>query len=289
MRSDGVENWLQDKRRKGILSSAFYAVATIIGGAIFLGLTFWVVFMAAKLILLSAYPLGRFVVSGSVLIAVVICGLIFADSLHAMRDDMSFLPTWLLREYIDIGPRLILEGYPHLARARTWWRLDLENDAKVLRFLAVRDLPTQKQDLLRIFPGLDWNRLIVELKLIPGVIFFQPQAARVTLTLPLRLELRQLIKQPRRVRLPKSEPEPAPEPEATPINEPQKLSPAEILGVTSAATTAEIKLAYRRRIKECHPDRFAGMDERSRELAEEWTKSLNAAYETLMAEKRTGA
>jgi len=245
--------------------------------------------MAAKLILLSAYPLGRFVVSGSVLIAVLICALIFADSLHAMRDDMSFLPTWLLREYIDIGPRLILEGYPHLARARTWWRLDLENDAKVLRFLAVRDLPTQKQDLLRIFPGLDWNRLIVELKLIPGVIFFQPQAARVTLTLPLRLELRQLIKQPRRVHLPKSEPEPAPEPEATPINEPQKLSPAEILGVTSAATMAEIKLAYRRRIKECHPDRFATMDARSRELAEEWTKSLNAAYETLMAEKRTGS
>ena len=262
-------------------------MATIIGGAIFLGLTFWVVFMAAKLILLSAYPLGRFVVSGSVLIAVVICGLIFADSLHAMRDDMSFLPTWLLREYIDIGPRLILEGYPHLARARTWWRLDLENDAKVLRFLAVRDLPTQKQDLLRIFSGLDWSRLIVELKLIPGVIFFQPNAARVTLTLPLRLELRQLIKQSRRVRLPNSEPEPAPEPEATPVNEPQKLSPAEILGVTSAATMAEIKLAYRRRIKECHPDRFAGMDERSRELAEEWTKSLNAAYETLMAEKRT--
>ena len=35
-----------------------------------------------------------------------------------------------------------------------------------------------------------------------------------------------------------------------------------------------------------HEDRFAAMDEHSRSLAEEWTKSLNAAYELLVRETR---
>ena len=68
------------------------------------------------------------------------------------------------------------------------------------------------------------------------------------------------------------------------VEEPHKLTPAEILGVLPTASLAQIKIAYRNRIKECHPDRFAGMDERSRSLAEEWTKSLNAAYEILVRE-----
>jgi len=43
----------------------------------------------------------------------------------------------------------------------------------------------------------------------------------------------------------------------------------------------EIKTAYRKRMKECHPDLFAGMDQQAQALAERWTKALNAAYATL--------
>jgi DnaJ-class molecular chaperone len=43
----------------------------------------------------------------------------------------------------------------------------------------------------------------------------------------------------------------------------------------------EIKMAYRKRVKECHPDLFAGMDPQAKALAERWTKALNAAYATL--------
>ena len=48
------------------------------------------------------------------------------------------------------------------------------------------------------------------------------------------------------------------------------------------------KLAYRKRVKECHPDLFAGMDQNAQALAERWTKALNAAYSTLKP-RRMGA
>jgi curved DNA-binding protein CbpA len=44
----------------------------------------------------------------------------------------------------------------------------------------------------------------------------------------------------------------------------------------------EIKTAYRNRVKECHPDRFPNIDDKTRELAEEWTKAVNAAYAELV-------
>jgi DnaJ like chaperone protein len=66
-----------------------------------------------------------------------------------------------------------------------------------------------------------------------------------------------------------------------PVTEPEKLSAYEILGLSPSASAAEIKRAYRKRVKECHPDLFAGMDEQARALAERWTKALNAAYATL--------
>jgi DnaJ-class molecular chaperone len=53
----------------------------------------------------------------------------------------------------------------------------------------------------------------------------------------------------------------------------------EILGVTSNATYDEIKTAYREQIKLYHPDRVAALGPKLRELAEQETKALNAAYE----------
>jgi hypothetical protein len=54
----------------------------------------------------------------------------------------------------------------------------------------------------------------------------------------------------------------------------------EILGLRPGAPLAEVKKAYRRLIREWHPDRFSS-DPRKREKAEEYTKALNVAYATL--------
>ena len=279
MASEQIAIWLKRKRRRSIRAAVCYATVTILGGMVVMGLMLCFVFVAAKAALLSALPLhSTFVTFSSALVAMIVNGFIFADSMRARRDDMAFLPSWLLREYISIGPRLILEGWPHLLRIRRFSLINIETSAEVLTFLAGKAIPTSCGEVLRRFPGAEWSKLSDDLGLLPGIIFFRPDGLRVSLTTPLRLELRAFLAPQ------KSEELPAPE--TVPVEEPHKLTPAEILGVLPTASLAQIKTAYRNRIKECHPDRFAAMDEHARSLAEEWTKSLNAAYELLVRETR---
>ena len=280
MAQNEITSWLERKKRRGMRSAALYAAATLLGGAFVLGLTFFFIFVTVKVFLLGAFPLSPFVTAGSALLALVVTGLIFADSRRARRDDMSFVPTWLLREYISIGPRLILEDWPHITRARRFAQIDLEFCEDVLIYLAGKSVPTSREELRRARPEVEWSRVTDQLRLLEGVIFFRPDELRVILTMPLRLELRGLLGRTQSADIPE------PEPQTVPVDEPHKLSPSEILGIPPTATFAQIKMAYRSRIKECHPDRFASMDEHSRSLAEEWTKSLNGAYEFLMMQAR---
>ena len=55
------------------------------------------------------------------------------------------------------------------------------------------------------------------------------------------------------------------------------------LGVTSESSDSEIKRAYRRLVSENHPDKLAsrGLPESMREVAEERTRELNAAYDLI--------
>jgi curved DNA-binding protein CbpA len=55
-----------------------------------------------------------------------------------------------------------------------------------------------------------------------------------------------------------------------------------VLGVAPSASKEDIARNYRRKIKECHPDRVAGLAPEFVRLAEEQTKALNEAYENAM-------
>lgn len=57
----------------------------------------------------------------------------------------------------------------------------------------------------------------------------------------------------------------------------------EVLGLTSDASDAEIKKAYRRQMSQNHPDKLAskGMPESMREMAEQKTREIGAAYERI--------
>ncbi len=52
----------------------------------------------------------------------------------------------------------------------------------------------------------------------------------------------------------------------------------DILEVPASSSLAEIKLAYRRKIQQYHPDRLEGMAPELRKLALEKSQEINAAY-----------
>ena len=58
-----------------------------------------------------------------------------------------------------------------------------------------------------------------------------------------------------------------------------------VLGVESSASEAEVKKAYRRQMSQNHPDKLAakGLPESMREMAEQKTREIGAAYERICA------
>ena len=62
--------------------------------------------------------------------------------------------------------------------------------------------------------------------------------------------------------------------------------PYAVLGVSRNATDDEIKNAYRELARKYHPDNYA--DNPLSDLAGEKMKEINEAYDSIMAERRTG-
>lgn len=56
----------------------------------------------------------------------------------------------------------------------------------------------------------------------------------------------------------------------------------EVLGVAADASRVEISAAYKRKIREYHPDRVAQMGHEIRDVAERKSKQINMAYEQAM-------
>jgi hypothetical protein len=269
-----IEAWLSRKQRKALYSAWFYFLIASLGGILALLPNLGIAFLIGKIFLLIALPTATHVDIWSFILTAPIVVLLFVDCIREERDDMAIIPLWLAREYFHMGPRVILDGWQAVARARELARVHAAACAEVLAYLATRTTPTSYVEFQRVFPSLLWEEIVPQLRVIEGVILFRGIKS-VSLLAPLRLELRQLL-----AHIPSAE-IPAEEPEAVPVDEPQQLSPHEILGVSTLASTAEIKTAYRNRVKECHPDRFPNVDAQTRELAEEWTKAVNAAYAEL--------
>jgi DnaJ-domain-containing protein 1 len=144
-----------------------------------------------------------------------------------------------------------------------------------------------RDELMEHCAQVTWERLREQLLLLDGVLFLGEEGSRVTLMEPFRLLLRSMLpQQPAGKRQEPARPRPEPAPEAVPVNEPEKLGAYEILGLSPSASFVEIRAAYRKRVKACHPDLFAGTNEEARALAERWTKALNAAYATLNPRQR---
>lgn len=280
MPPDGIASWLVRKRITDMAISTACCVVAFAAGMALLILMFSVISVVVVMVLFEVFHQTGIAWVVSALITTAIMALLAYDSFTSGRDDMGNIPLWMFRECCSFGPRLVHDSLRHFNRARNLARLDMPSCSIALTRLARQGKSVSLDELLQLCPGMNRTRLRQQLLLIHGVLLIGHDS-RVLLSEPLRSILSPLLHGDRTF---KTNPEPEPEP--TPVHEPEKLSPHEILGITANATLAEIKMAYRNRIKDCHPDRFANMDQTSRERAEEWSKALNAAYATLVAERK---
>jgi len=273
--SEAIARWLEKKRRTDRISAAVISVLALgTGAAVFLVATF-LIYTVLYIIcgaFLHAVPwLG--------LVALGLTSGIFVRSMKGRQDErqlgLDSMGFWILKDICSVGPRLILEGLRQVRCCGQLGELNVGACARALAYLAAQNAAVTWQDLMRHCPQLPWPRLREQLFLLDGVLFLGEDAERVTLMDPFRLRLRWMLEQE------PARPRPEPTPQPVPVNEPETLGAYEILGLSPSASVVEIKAAYRKRVKECHPDLFAGMDQQAKALAERWTKALNAAYATL--------
>ncbi len=286
--SEAIARWLEQKRRTDRSWAIVICLLALgCGTALFL-LTGAVIYTFLHVV--SAAFVDSAFLSG--LIALGLTAWTYARIMkrrrHQLELELDPMGLWIFKDLYSIGPRLLLEG---LREVRCWavlGELNVAACAQTLAYLAGQNAAVTRDELISHCAQVPWERLREQLLLLDGVLFLGEDGERITLMEPFRLLLRSMLpprhtadkpQQPSRLR-------PAPPPDAMPVNEPEKLSAYEILGLSPSASWVEIKAAYRKRVKACHPDLFAGTDERARALAERWTKALNAAYATLNPRQR---
>ncbi len=283
--SEAIARWLEQRRRANRASAAVISFLALGSGtAVFL-------FSAFVIHTLLSLVCGAFVhpVRWLWLPAVAVTAGFFARVIKTRQHELDLhldpMGFWILKDICWVGPRLVLEGLSQVRRCGQFGDLNVPVCARALAFLAGHNAAVDWEDLAEHCADLPPERLREQLGLLDGVLFLGEHASRVTLMDPFRLRLRWMLGPERRAARQeepaRARPRPEPAPQALPVNEPEKLSAYEILGLSPSASVAEIKAAYRKRVKECHPDLFAGMDQQARTLAERWTKALNAAYASL--------
>lgn len=283
-----IIDWLEKKRRRDRAAAAVISVLTLGGGAAVFLLTTFLVYAVVSIICGTLFH--SVFLPG--LAALGLTGWFYSRSLKSRRDELDMrldpMGFWIIRDICSVGPRLIREGLWQVRCCGQLEELNVAACARALAYLAAQNAAVTWEDLIRHCPQLSWERLKEQLLLLDGVLFLGEDASRITLMEPFRLWLRSMLKQePQAAEQARERAKPTAEPAAEPVmNEPEKLGVYEILGVSPSASLVEIKAAYRKRMKACHPDLFASMDPQAKALAERWAKALNAAYATLNPRKR---
>jgi hypothetical protein len=286
--SEGIARWLEQKRRRDRAWAAVICVLALGCGAALFLLTTLLIYTVVRVVSV-AHDYSE------IISEVVALGLttwsyarIMKRRRHQLDVELDPMGIWIFKDLYSIGPRLLLEGLHQVRHCAQLGELNVAACARALTYLAGKNAAVTRDELMQHCAQLPWERLREQLLLLDGVLFLGEEGSRVTLMEPFRLLLRSMLPQQQTAgkRQEPARPRPEPPPDAVPLNEPEKLGAYEILGLSPSASFVEIRAAYRKRVKACHPDLFAGTNEEARALAERWTKALNAAYATLNPRQR---
>ncbi len=227
-------------------------------------------------------------------VTLIILGLLFYGNARLVPQFIGRLPreqeakTEFVASLVFAGPWLINAAILSMRRAVRLWSLNIPAIARIVEILMRRGHRVSFIQLARLVPEYNAVKIFPQLRDIEGIVFLTSHPAGVSLTDEFRQELWAWLPG---VEGYEEEPPPRasqwqeqPEPEAAWHVPPKPAFHAEyeLLGVAPGVSEAELKTAYRKRLKECHPDRFATYGREIQQLAEERTKTLIAAYETLL-------
>jgi hypothetical protein len=286
--SEAIARWLERKRRTDRSWAIVICVFALGCGATLFLLTTLLIYSVARVVSFASDYSEILSEVVALILATWSYARIMKRRRHALDLELDAMGLWIFKDLYSIGPRLLLEGLHQIRHCAHLSELDVEACARALTYLAGKHAAVSRDDLIAHCTQLPWKRLKEDLLLLDGVLFLGEDGSRVTLMEPFRLLLRAMLPRQQTAGKPQepARPRAEPAPDAVPVNEPEKLSAYEILGVPPSASLAEIKTAYRKRVRACHPDLFAGTDPQARALAERWTKALNAAYATLNPRQR---
>ena len=319
-----LRKWLAGKLFFQIAERLIFGVITFVVGSVVLAVTLALTTVLSAIVVIGVAAMIQYFRGGELHVHVGVIGglsvgftvLLFVANHHSSRDAMGYYPlrnqaapaggVWGLllallagpditgdlgRDLLLTGPRLVTSCARNLRDAVRLARTDMKTAVETLAILSRRFHRTSLSDLSKLLPGRDPMETLFKLQEMDFVLFLSREPAGVILTLETREELDELlgpaVDRARGPTIAEEPPEPEPEPE--PELEPDEYQEYyALLGVKPTATLAEMKSAYRHRIKQCHPDKFAGRGEDFRKLAEERAKALNEAYEILKARHGSG-
>ena len=184
------------------------------------------------------------------------------------------------QQLLYTGPQWFVSGISMFYKSVTLVRMDIESCAKILSIVLNKGSRVSFTDLAKLVPECNSIKVFPQLRDIAGVIFLQNEPSGISLTSDLRLELSRVLGVKPKLDSQKKTYE-RPKPPPVRVVEEDPTAPHKILGVSRSASLAEIKVAYRRQIKQCHPDRFATLNKDWQQMAEQRAKVVNEAYAIL--------
>lgn len=312
-----LRRWLGRKRAAAVALNLLAAVASLAAGVAVLAATFVITYVAvlfgfggisaaSELLFSKALPMS----SASIrVISWCFLALLFVEHARVSRDYWADYPaphqgrwsvlayagvTWsfvallanggtsarMIADVLLSGPRLMGACVRAVRRSLLLARADLQPLASAFRILAGSTSPIAAADLSAGVAGRDASGLLAQLCALGAVIFTRKEPLRLLLDPDLRDQLRTVLFADAAPNVEQgSEPERA---TAAPADE----ALFEVLGLSPSASVNEMRAAYRKKMKQWHPDVFAGRTEEARHIAEEKTKEIIAAYEELFARYR---